>query len=124
MPRATNAPATRARRKNKLKQAKGYFGNKSRLYRYAKDAVSRSGKFAYRDRRKKKSEFRQLWIIRINAACRPHDISYSRLMNGLKKADIRLDRKALSEMAIHDEPAFAAVVEKAKNALKQEEATE
>jgi len=124
MPRATNAPATRARRKNKLKEAKGYFGNKSRLYRYAKDAVSRSGKFAYRDRRKKKSEFRQLWIIRINAACRPRDISYSRLMNGLKKADIRLDRKALSEMAIHDEPAFAAVVEKAKNALKQEEATE
>ncbi|WP_309386325.1 50S ribosomal protein L20 [Cerasicoccus frondis] len=117
MPRATNAPATRARRKRKLKQAKGYFGNKSRLYRYAKDAVSRSGKFAYRDRRKKKSEFRQLWIVRINAACRPLDISYSRLMEGLKAAEIGLDRKAISEMAIHDEAAFVSLVEKAKAAL-------
>lgn len=117
MPRVTNAPATRARRKRKLKQAKGYFGNKSRLYRYAKDAVSRAGKFAYRDRRKKKSEFRQLWIVRINAAVRPHGLSYSRFMEGLKKAEIGLDRKALSEMAIHDEAAFGALVEKAKAAL-------
>lgn len=118
MPRATNAPATRARRKKKLKQASGYFGNKSRLYRYAKDAVSRAGKFAYRDRRKKKSQFRQLWIVRINAACRPLDISYSRLMDGLKKAEILLDRKAISEMAIHDEEAFKALVAKAKAALE------
>ena len=117
MPRATNAPATRARRKRKLKQAKGYFGNKSRLYRYAKDAVSRSGKFAYRDRRKKKSEFRQLWIVRINAAVRPYELSYSKFMAGLKKAEIGLDRKAISEMAIHDEEAFKALVEKAKAAL-------
>lgn len=116
MPRATNAPATRARRKRKLKQAKGYFGNKSRLYRYAKDAVERSQKFAYRDRRKKKSEFRQLWIIRINAAVRPHGLSYSKFMAGLKKAEIGLDRKALSEMAIHDEAAFSALIEKVKAA--------
>lgn len=118
MPRATNAPATRARRKRKLKQAKGYFGNKSRLYRYAKDAVSRAGKFAYRDRRKKKSEFRQLWIVRINAAVRPYDISYSKFMAGLKKAEILLDRKAISEMAIHDAAAFEVLVNKAKDALK------
>ena len=84
MPRATNAPATRARRKKVIKKARGYFGNKSRLFRYAKDAVERGEKFAYRDRKKKKSTIRQLWITRINAACRPHGINYSRFISGLK----------------------------------------
>lgn len=118
MPRATNAVATKHRRKRMLKRAKGYFGNKSKLYRYAKDAVQRAGCFAYRDRRKKKTEMRQLWIIRINAACRPHGIAYSRLMHGLLKAGVELDRKALSELAIHDAVAFKALVVKAQEALK------
>lgn len=118
MPRATNAQATRKRRKRVIKLAKGFFGNKSRLFRYAKDAVWRAGKFAYRDRKKKKTEFRQLWIIRINAACRPHGISYSRFMAGLKLAQIDLNRKSLSELAIHDAVAFQGVIEKAKAALQ------
>ncbi|WP_269525508.1 50S ribosomal protein L20 [Coraliomargarita parva] len=116
MPRATNAPATLARRKKVLKKAKGYFGNKSRLFRYAKDAVERAEVYAYRDRRKKKSEFRQLWIVRINAICRANGINYSRFMNGLKTAGIEMDRKQLSELAIHDEEAFKALIEKAKEA--------
>lgn len=118
MPRATNAQATRKRRKRVLKETKGFFGNKSRLYRYAKDALQRARKFAYRDRRKKKATFRQLWIVRINAGCRALDISYSRFMEGLKAANIEMDRKALSELAIHDEAAFKAIVEQAKTALK------
>ena len=93
MPRATNAPATKARRKKVLKKARGYFGNASRLFRYAKHAVDRAEQFAYRDRRKKKSEFRQLWIIRINAACRQEGINYSRFMNGLKNLSIEMNRK-------------------------------
>lgn len=117
MPRATNAPATRARRKRVLKKARGQFGNRSRLYRYAKDSVNRGEVFAYRDRKKKKSDFRQLWIVRINAAVRPHGLSYSKFMAGLKAANIGLDRKQLSELAIHDEDAFNAIVEKAKAAL-------
>lgn len=117
MPRATNAPATRARRKRVLKKARGMFGNKSRLFRYAKDAVNRGEAFAYKHRKRKKTEFRQLWIVRINAAVRPHGISYSRFINGLLKANIKLDRKQLSEMAIHDEAGFAKVVEEAKAAL-------
>lgn len=118
MPRVQNAVATKKRRKRILKKAKGYFGNKSRLFRYAKDAVWRAGKFAYRDRRKKKTEFRQLWIIRINAACRPFGLSYSRFMAGVKAAQIELNRKAISELAIHDEAGFKALVEKAKAALE------
>jgi large subunit ribosomal protein L20 len=117
MPRATNGPASLARRKRVLKKARGMFGNKSRLYRYAKDAVDRGECFAYRDRKRKKSEFRKLWIVRLNAAVRPHDISYSRFMNGVTKAGIQLDRKALSELAIHDEAGFAKIVEQAKAAL-------
>jgi large subunit ribosomal protein L20 len=116
MPRARNVPATLKRRKKVLKKAKGYFGNKSRLFRYAKDAVDRAEAYAYRDRRKRKTEFRQLWIVRINAACRPRGINYSRFMRGLKAAGIEMDRKQLSELAIHDEAAFAALVEKAKEA--------
>jgi len=116
MPRAKNGPATLKRRKKVLKKAKGYFGNKSRLYRYAKDAVEHAEVYAYRDRRKKKSEFRQLWIVRINALCRQNDINYSRFMSGLRKAGIQMDRKQLSELAIHDEEAFKALIEKAKEA--------
>mgnify|MGYP001343153731 CR=1 FL=1 len=110
MPRASNGPATLARRKKVLKKAKGYFGNKSRLFRYAKDAVDRAEVYAYRDRRKKKTEFRQLWIVRINAICRSNGINYSRFINGLKKANIQMDRKQLSELAIHDEAAFLALI--------------
>ncbi|HBR67001.1 MAG TPA: 50S ribosomal protein L20 [Opitutae bacterium] len=116
MPRATNGPATLKRRKKVLKKAKGYFGNKSRLFRYAKDAVDRAEVYAYRDRRKKKSEFRSLWIVRINAACRANGINYSRFIRGLKAAEIDMDRKQLSELAIHDEVAFNTLVEKAKEA--------
>ena len=116
MPRVKNGPATLKRRKKVLKQAKGYFGNKSRLFRYAKDAVERAGKYAYRDRRKKKTEFRQLWIVRINAICRENGINYSRFMHGLKVVGIEMDRKQLSELAIHDEAAFLQLIEKAKEA--------
>jgi len=117
MPKAQNIQATRKRHKRTIAKAKGYFGNASRLYRYAKQAVDRAGQFAYRDRRKKKSEFRSLWIVRINAACREEGISYSRFMNGLKAAGIELDRKQLSEMAIADADAFKALVQKSKDAL-------
>ena len=116
MPRATNAPATHRRRKRILKRARGYWGNRSRLYRYAVDAVDRAGQYAYRDRRKKKTVWRRLWIVRLNAACRRHEINYSRFIHGLRAAGIELDRKALSELAIHDEPAFKALVERAKAA--------
>ncbi len=118
MPRSTQSVATRKRRKRTLQQTKGYWGNKSRLYRYAKEAVDRAGQFAYRDRRKKKSTWRQLWIVRVNAACRAHDINYSRFIHGLKLAGIELDRKSLSEIAINDEPAFKALVEKSIKANK------
>lgn len=118
MPRVTNAPVTRRRRKKVLRKAKGYFGNKSRLYRYAKDAVERAEKYAYRDRRNRKRDFRRLWIVRINAACRNEGVAYSRFMAGLKTLGIEMNRKVLSEMAIHDEAAFKALVEKAKAALK------
>jgi len=117
MPKATNISATRKRHQRVKTAAKGYFGNASRLYRYAKQAVDRAGVFAYRDRRKRKSEFRSLWIVRINAACRQEGIAYSRFMQGLAKANIELDRKALSELAIADAVAFRALVEQAKAAL-------
>ncbi len=115
MPRSTGKPASRARRKKVLSKAKGYYGNKSRLFRYAKDAVERAEKFAYRDRRKRKSEMRQLWIVRINAACRAAGINYSRFMSGLRVAGIDMNRKALSELAIHDPAAFEALVRKVKD---------
>ncbi len=117
MPRATNGPATKARKRRAIAAAKAYFGNKSRLYVYALEPSQRAQKFAYRDRRKNKSTFRQLWIVRLNAACRPLGITYSRLIAGLKKANILMDRKNLSELAIHDAPAFEAIVHKAKAAL-------
>jgi large subunit ribosomal protein L20 len=118
MPRATNSPAYRKRRKKMLKQARGYFGNKSRLYKYAKEAVDHALQYAYRDRRAKKRTMRQLWIVRINAACRAQGISYSRFQEGLKAAEITLDRKVLADLAVRDEEGFNALVEKAKDALK------
>jgi large subunit ribosomal protein L20 len=118
MPRARNVPATRKRRKKVLKKAKGYFGNKSRLFRYAKDAVEHAERYAYRDRKKKKSEFRKLWIIRINAACRAEGLRYGQFIDGLTKLGILLNRKVLSELAIHNPDAFKELVEKAKVALE------
>ena len=118
MPRVRNAAATKKRRMKVLKKAKGYFGNKSRLFRYAKDAVQRAEAYAYRDRRKKKTEFRQLWIVRINAACRAEGLRYGQFINGLTKLGILLNRKVLSELAIHNPDAFKELVEKAKAALE------
>lgn len=117
MVRVKNGMTSRKRRKKVLKQAKGYFGAKSKLYRTAKQAVTKSGQYAYRDRRQKKRDFRRLWITRINAAARQNDISYNRLMNGLKVAGIDMNRKMLSEIAISNPDAFAALATKAKDAL-------
>ena|SRR5687768_7966939 len=119
MARATNAPASRKRRKKVLKYAKGYFGNKSKLFRYAKEAVQHAWQYAYDHRRKKKGDFRSLWIVRLNAACRNAGISYSRFIEGLKAAKIELDRKVLSDLAIRDEAAFGALVKQAKHALAE-----
>ncbi|MCS4485660.1 50S ribosomal protein L20 [Staphylococcus americanisciuri] len=118
MPRVKGGTVTRARRKKTIKLAKGYFGAKSTLYKVAKQQVMKSGQYSFRDRRQRKRDFRKLWITRINAAARQHDISYSRLMNGLKLAGIDINRKMLSEIAIADEKAFAELVSKAKEALK------
>lgn len=118
MPRATNSPASRKRRKKTLKEARGYFGNKSKLFRYAKEAVAHAGQYAYRDRRKKKSDWRSLWIVRLNAACRLAGISYSRFIEGLTAAKIEIDRKNLSDLAIRDVAGFNTIVEKARAALK------
>ncbi|AVP37270.1 50S ribosomal protein L20 [Staphylococcus felis] len=118
MPRVKGGTVTRARRKKTIKLAKGYFGAKSTLYKVAKQQVMKSGQYAFRDRRQRKRDFRKLWITRINAAARQHDMSYSRLMNGLKQAGIDINRKMLSEIAISDEKAFAELVNKAKAALK------
>lgn len=118
MPRATNSPASRKRHKKTLKYARGYFGNKSKLFRYAKDAVQHAWQYAYAARKKKKGDRRSLWIIRLNAAVRAHDLSYSRFIEGLHAANITLDRKVLSDLAIRDEVAFTAVVNQVKDALK------
>ena len=118
MARVTNGPASRRRRKKVLKYAKGYFGNKSKLFRYAKEAVQHAWQYAYRDRKKKKGEWRGLWIVRLNAACRSAGITYSRFIEGLKAAEIGLDRKVLADIAVHDEVAFKALVGQARDALK------
>jgi large subunit ribosomal protein L20 len=118
MARATNSPASRKRRKKVLKYAKGYFGNKSKLFRYAKEAVQHAWQYAYRDRRKKKSDRRALWIVRLNAACRQAGISYSRFIEGMNAAGITLDRKVLSDLAVRDEVAFNGLVILAQDALK------
>ena len=117
MARIKGAMATRKRRKKVLKAAKGYYGARSRTYRPAVPAVTKAGQYAYRDRRQKKRQFRALWIVRINAAARQHDLSYSQLINGLKKANIVIDRKVLSDLAINDKVAFQAIAEQAKAAL-------
>lgn len=119
MPRTTGAPARKDRKKKVLKVAKGYFGGRKKLYRTAKDAVEKGWQHAYRDRKKKKRNFRSLWITRINAAARQNGLSYSRLMDGLKKAEIELDRKALADLAVHDAAAFGALAERAKGALAE-----
>jgi large subunit ribosomal protein L20 len=118
MARVTNSPASRKRRKKVLKYAKGYFGNKSKLFRYAKEAVQHAWQYAYIDRKKKKANMRGLWIVRLNAACRDAGITYSRFIEGLKAAGILLDRRQLSEIAIADAVAFQALVAKAQAALK------
>lgn len=117
MARVKGALATRKRRKKILKLAKGYWGSKSRHFKMAKQAVMKSGNYAYIGRKQKKRDFRRLWITRISAACKMNDINYSTFMNGLKKAGITLNRKMLSEIAIADEAAFTSLVEKAKAAL-------
>ena len=117
MPRSVNSVASRARRKKVLKQAKGYYGARSRVYRVAVQAVTKAGQYAYRDRRVKKRTFRRLWIARINAQSRMEGLSYSRLINGLSKAGIMLDRRVLADLAVHDKAAFGAVVNQAKAAL-------
>jgi len=114
MPRATNVPARRRRRKRVLKAAKGAFGARSRQYATAARAVQRAKAAAFRDRKRKKREFRRLWITRINAACRLRDVNYSRFINGLKKAGIKLNRKMLSEIAIADAAAFDELVRAAQ----------
>ncbi|HXQ80642.1 MAG TPA: 50S ribosomal protein L20 [Opitutaceae bacterium] len=118
MARATNSPASRKRHKKVLKYAKGYFATKSKLFRSAKEAVQHAWQYAYRDRRKKKGEWRSLWIIRLNAACRTAGISYSRFVEGLKASGIELDRKVLADIAVRDEAAFGALVQQAREALK------
>ena len=123
MARATNSPASRKRRKKVLKYARGYFGNKSKLFRYAKEAVQHAWQYAYAARKKKKGDRRSLWIVRLNAACRNNGITYSRFIEGLKAANIGLDRKILSDIAIRDEVAFNALVQQAQDALKAKTAS-
>ncbi|MDY6891463.1 MAG: 50S ribosomal protein L20 [Pseudomonadota bacterium] len=117
MPRVKRGVQARARHKKILKQAKGYYGARSRVFRVAKQAVIKAGQYAYRDRRQRKRQFRALWIARINAAARLNGLSYSRFIAGLKKANIEIDRKVLADLAVYEQGAFAAVVEKAKAAL-------
>ncbi|WP_430784876.1 50S ribosomal protein L20 [Virgibacillus flavescens] len=118
MPRVKGGTVTRRRRKRVLKLAKGYYGSKHALFKTAKQQVMKSGQYAYRDRKQKKREFRKLWITRINAAARLNGLSYSKLMHGLKLAGIEVNRKMLSDLAIHDEKAFGQLAEKAKSAIK------
>ncbi len=117
MARIKRSLNARKKRRTVLKQARGYYGAKSRSYRNAKQQVMKSMQYMYRDRRNKKREIRRLWITRINAAARINGISYSRFMNGLKKAGVELDRKVLADMAVNDAPAFAALADIAKKAL-------
>ena len=117
MPRVKRGVTARARHKKVIEQAKGYRGRRKNVYRIAKQAVTKAGQYAYRDRRQRKRQFRALWIIRINAAAREHGLSYSRLMDGLKKASIEIDRKLLADMAVFDKNAFAALANQAKSCL-------
>jgi large subunit ribosomal protein L20 len=117
MPHVKRGVVAHRRHKKILKQAKGYYGARSRIFRVAKQAVTKAGQYAYRDRRQRKRQFRALWITRFNAQSRANGLSYSRLINGLKKAEIGLDRRVLADLAVHDKPGFAAIVEQAKVAL-------
>jgi large subunit ribosomal protein L20 len=114
MPRVKRGVTARARHKKVLKQAKGYYGARSRVYRVAKQAVIKAGQYAYRDRKQRKRQFRALWIVRINAAARLSGMSYSRFINGLTKANVKIDRKVLADIAVRDISAFAKIAEIAK----------
>jgi large subunit ribosomal protein L20 len=116
VPRVKRGAKRREKRKKLLARAKGYFLGKSKLYKFAKEATDRAGNFAYAGRKRKKRDFRRLWIVRINAAARANEISYSQLMSGLKRAGIQLDRKSLSEIAARDAAAFSKLVQTAKSA--------
>jgi large subunit ribosomal protein L20 len=122
MPRATNSPASRARRKRVLLRAKGFRGFRSKLFRYAKDAVRKAMTYEYRDRKKRKGQFRRLWIQRISAAVRNEDLTYSRFIEGLNAAGIEADRKILADLAVQDASAFSAIVAQAKAALEKKAA--
>ncbi|MGB5279051.1 MAG: 50S ribosomal protein L20 [Gammaproteobacteria bacterium] len=117
MPRVKRGVQARAKHKKVLAKAKGYYGARSRVYRVANQAVIKAGQYAYRDRRVKKRNFRSLWIVRINAAARECGLSYSRMIDGLNKADVDIDRKVLADLAVHDMAAFSALANKAKDAL-------
>ena len=117
MPRVKRGVTARARRQKIFALAKGYRGRRKNVYRVAKQAVMKAGQYAYRDRRQRKRQFRQLWIVRINAGARENGLSYSKFMNGLKRASIEIDRKVLADLAVFDKAAFAQLVEKAKAAL-------
>ena len=117
MARVKRGVVAKARHKKVMRQAKGYYGARSRTFKVAKQAVIKAGQYAYRDRRQRKRQFRALWITRINAAARLHGLSYSRLINGLKRADIEVDRKVLADIAVHDQEAFGVIAEAAKEAL-------
>jgi large subunit ribosomal protein L20 len=117
MARVKRGVTARAKHRKVLDQAKGYYGARRKVFRVAKQAVTKAGQYAYRDRRQRKRQFRALWITRINAAARDHDLSYSRLIHGLALADIEVDRKVLADIAVHDSEAFAAIAAAAKAAL-------
>jgi large subunit ribosomal protein L20 len=117
MPRVKRGVVAKARHKKILEKAKGYQGARSRVLRVAKQAVTKAGQYAYRDRRQRKRQFRALWIVRINAAARENGLSYSLLINGLKKSNIEIDRKVLAELAVNDKPAFSQLAEQAKASL-------
>jgi len=117
MARVKRGVVANRRHKKVLKKAKGYYGARSRVYRVATQAVTKAGQYAYRDRRVKKRVFRSLWITRINAQARENGITYSQLIAGLKKANIEMDRRVLADLAVHDKPAFSAIVEQAKASL-------
>ena len=122
MPRATNSPASRKRRKRILKRAKGFRGFRSKLFRYAKDAVTKARQYEYRDRKKRKGQFRRLWIQRISAAARERGLTYSRFIEGLNAAGISVDRKVLADLAVHDPAAFDAIFTRAREALESKAA--
>lgn len=117
MPKVKRGVEARSRHKKVLKKAKGYYGARRKVFRVAKQAVTKAGQYAYRDRRQRKRQFRSLWIVRINAEARVNGLSYSQLISGLKKAGVEIDRKVLADVAMNDKPGFAAIAEQAKAAL-------